>query len=142
ATWKPGCKRAAGPGFLKPPHTFDRVVLDVGLRAADVDLPRLDRVAVEDRTARRLDRAAYPMLRAVLVDEAADGAAGCVVNARAAARADRDEFLLRSGGKGKPRGEQRGGNEDDAGDAIGLHLVLPQGSNRPTRYVIGLRAPR
>ncbi len=72
-----------------------RVVLHIGLRDAHVELARLDGVDVEHRAAGRLDRAADAVLRAVLVDQAADRAARGVVHAGDAAGADGHELLLR-----------------------------------------------
>jgi hypothetical protein len=74
---------------------LQRVVLHIGLGHAEIQLALADRIHVIGRAAGRFDRAAEAVLLAVLVDEPADRAADGVVDARHAARADRDELLLR-----------------------------------------------
>jgi hypothetical protein len=84
------------------------VVLPVALRDAEVELAGLDGVDVEDRAAGGFDRAADAVLGAVLVHQAADGAAGGVVHAGDAAGADGDELLLREGAGGGQRPRRPG----------------------------------
>jgi hypothetical protein len=77
------------------------------LRDAEVQLAGLDGVDVEHRAAGGFDRAADAVLGAVLVHQAADGAAGRVVHAGDTAGADGDELLLRQGA-GPRRGQGQG----------------------------------
>ena len=86
---------AVGAGVLELAQALGGVVLHVGLREAQVELAGLDGVDVEHRAAGGLHRAADAVLGAVLVDQAADRAAGRVVDAGDAAGADGDELLLR-----------------------------------------------
>ena len=85
---------AEGAGLLELAHALGGVELDVALGEAEVELAGLDGVDVEHRAAGRFDRAADAVLGAVLVDQAADRAAGRVVHAGDAAGADGDELLL------------------------------------------------
>src|SRR5690606_4717113 len=96
------------------------VVVHVGLRDAHVELARPDRVYVEDRPAGRLDRAADSVLRAVLVDEAADRPAGGVVHAGDATGSDGDELLL---GLGRWKCAEQSGARDGCGDERELHVT-------------------
>ena len=80
-----------------------------------IEFAGLDGVDVEHRPAGGLHRAADAVFRAVLVDQAADGAAGGVVDARDATGADGHEFLLRLNGGQRGRQRQHGGSEREAG---------------------------
>jgi hypothetical protein len=95
---------AEGAAFLEGALALERIVLHVRLGETEVELAPLDGVDVVDRGAGGLDRAAQAVGLAVLVDEAADGAADRVVDAGHPAGPDGDEFLLRLGGAA---GEQR-----------------------------------
>ncbi len=119
-------------GILERRVALHRVVLDVGLREAHVELAGADGVGVEHRGAGRLDRAADAVLGTVLVDEAADRAAGRVVDAGDATGADGDELLLRGGRRAESAaGERRRGNcECHAGNAEGSHDNSPRRNRR------------
>src|SRR5512139_2504040 len=117
-----GAQVGIGTGVLEAGEALVGVVLDVRLREPEVELARLDRVDVEHRPAGRLDRAADAVLRAVLVDEAADRAARGVVDAGDTPGADRDELLL--GGRG---GRERGSSEGDGCERRGDDAMAPHG---------------
>ena len=76
---------------------LERLVLDVALHDAHVELALADGVDVVDRAAGALDRAADAVILAVLVDQPADRAAGRVVDPGDAAGADGDELLVLGG---------------------------------------------
>ena len=69
------------------------MILPVGLGNAHVQLAGADGVEVVDRAAGDLDRAADAVFLAALVHQAADGAAGRVVDAGDTAGADGDEGI-------------------------------------------------
>src|SRR5690606_32075977 len=75
-----------------------RIEMNVRLGHAKVEFASLDRIDVEGRAAGRFHRAANAVRLAVLVEQAADGSAGCIVDAGHAAGADGHELLLRHGG--------------------------------------------
>ncbi len=105
---KHGAQVPHGTGVLELADALDGVELHVRLGEAEVELAGLDGVHVEHRTPGGFDRAADTVLGAVLVDQAADGAAGRVVHAGDAAGADGHEFLLRHG-RGAGNGCRQGG---------------------------------
>jgi len=107
-----GAQVSEGARVLELLRPGDRVVHHVGLGDAEVELAGLDRVDVEHRPAGGFHGAADAVLGAVLVHEAADGAAGCVVDAGDAAGADGDVFLLGCG----VRCQEGGGNGCGSGE--------------------------
>ena len=88
------------------------VILPVGLRDTEFKLAGTDGVDVVDRAARRLRRAADAVGLAVLVDQSADRAAGRIVHAGDAARADRDEPLFGRVGIRRGRDEHHRGSRE------------------------------
>src|SRR5690606_11820547 len=81
-------------GVLEAARAVVGVILPVRLRHAEVEFAGADGVEVVDRAAGTLDRTADTVLLAAHVDQAADRAAGCVIDASDAAGADGDELLL------------------------------------------------
>jgi DNA-binding MurR/RpiR family transcriptional regulator len=89
-----GAQAFEGALLLEARGAVVGVVLPVGLRHAEFQLAAADGVDVEDRAAGRFHAAADAVLGPVAVHQAADRAAGRVIDARHAAGADRDEGLI------------------------------------------------
>jgi len=114
---------AVRAGILELAQALRRVVLDVRLGHAQVELALLDGVHVEHGAAGRLHRAADAVLGAILVHEAADGSARGVVHAGHAAGADGEVLLLRET-FGRDEG---GGQRQREGESLHLSVsfVMP-----------------